>query len=454
MRPKDSNMIFSWSANSVVNFPILFAVVGFIYSVIVFKGGFGKVDFHEVYLQNKDSLSVIIVKNRIDSLTQFINSIEKHKILKIGTKDDTNKYYNTLYNQAKSILKTSHKELKSISNGDSSLKTFIEYANINRDSLRYAITSLEIDPNNSQIKTVCIHLRDTCTFFGDILFDKEIELKFGISEKSLVDFFSNNSIFGFWFFLSIAQMCFWFLLIPLVIGSVKMTDEISLRIPLRYGFNSALIFSIIPTICIVVFTYLLYWNMIDKPIINDIFFMQAYNQKMIFYSIPGYMVAILCFSSYLFLSNKLELLDKYAVVEGDKDEHFKILADTFNFSFLCSAIVLTVFVFWVAILFNAINITEVMQFYRLKTGIPFLNNDFVYLIGLIHSLLLFMFYVPVKIRFNSLKITQKQKQSETAGLTSGRKIWKNILEVLSTILVTTSPLIASFIQKILETLSV
>lgn len=446
MKLAESNVIFSWSANSIVNVPILFAVVGFFYSVMVFRGGLGKVDFHEVYLQNKDSLSSVIVKNRINSLTQFINSIEVHRIPKKD--DETNKYYNVLYNRAKSALTASYKELTNISNGDSSLKTFVEYANINKDSLRHAIASLQADRKSSQIRTISINMRDTCTIFSDTLFYKKMDLELKKSENSLVDFFSSNSTFGFWFFLSIAQMCFWFLLIPLVIGSAKLTDDIGLK----FDFQAALLFGIIPTIVIGVFAYLLYWNLIDTYVIDDILFMQAYNQKMVFYSVPGYVVAILCFSSYLFLSNNLELFDLQATSAKNKNDQYKRLANAFNFSFLCSTIVLTVFVFWIAILFNAINATEVMQFYKLETGNLFLNNDFVYLIGLMHSLLLFIFYVPVKMRFSSLKITQEQKLSATAGLTSGKKIWKNLLEVFSTILVTASPLIAPLIQKILETL--
>lgn len=448
MKLKEIETIFSWSANSAVNVPILFALFGFIYSITVFNSGWDNVNFQGVYLSNKDSLSSIVVNNRIEILTKYIDTSAKYQIPK---NNDELQYRNTQFNRSKIILTASQKELKNISNGDSSIKNFIEYANINKDKLRQSITLITEDTTNQESWAIPFFIKDTCTFPNDSLFkEKKIDLILKKSEISLIDFFSINSRFGYWFFLSIGQMCLWFAIIPLVIGSVKKIDAIALQLKFKY----TPIFAIIPTIFVALFAYLVYNIIIDKYVIGDILVMKAFNTKMIWFGIIGYIVAILCFSSYLYLSNTLEILNSqpFARYNEKSDIHLK-LTKAFNFSFLCSAIVLTVFVLWIDILFNAINNTELMQFYKLKTGSNFLNNDFVYLIGLMHSLLLLIFYIPTKIRFSSLETSQEEKRNDIANLSTGAKIWKNTLEMISTIIVTTSPLIGPLIQKILEAIS-
>lgn len=447
--PAPSDIMFSWTANNVVNVPIIFAIVGFFYAIYVFKGGFGKVGFHEIYLQNKDSLSSVVVSNRIINLTQSINAIGRFETPLTSVSADSNKYYNPLYNSYKNFLTASYKELTAISNGDSSLIRFATYANINMNGFKQVLDSMQSDPTGNYNISIPVTMRDTFFALNNIPVNRNLCLELKKSNNSLTDYFSHNSTFGFWLFLSIAQMTLWFLLIPLVVGSAKQTDDIALT----YNIKSMLLFSIIPVVFIGFFAYLLYWNLIDSYIIDDVLFMQAYNHKMLYYSVPGYITAILCLSTYLFLSNNLELLDPETLTATQKQDQYMRLSRAFNFSFLCSALVLTVFVIWAAMLFNAINSTEVLQFYKLETGKAFLNNDFVYLIGLIHSLILFIFYIPVKIRFNSLDITKEQKQLAEAGLTPGTKFWKNALEVFSTLFVTTSPIIASLIPELLKTAS-
>ncbi|HEX5153290.1 MAG TPA: hypothetical protein VFW07_17690 [Parafilimonas sp.] len=481
MSLRQPNQVFSWNANRSTNIPIIFAIIGFICSIFVFKSGCNDIRFHEIYIANKDSLVRNVLKSRINELNSFIDSNKS-----TTSADLIKKLY-----QAKSALLNSSIELNNLISQDSSFKYLLRYARVEKAHLKEAINYFDFyedsltktierfeeiiksekqDPQSQELikykdslqesknklknyyegkfsTTVNIALIDTCSVLYDsvtVIGDQTLILK--QTNKPLIDFFDKNSIFGFWLFLSIAQMSFWFLLIPLIIGIVKGTDDILLR----YDFKAAIVFSIIPLLFVCVFAYLFYWVLIDGYVIQDAYLMNNYNSMMVFYSIPGYIVAILSFSAYLFLSNNLEALDILASPITNVDDQYKRLTTAFNFTFLCSAIVLSVFVLWVAILFNAINSTEAMKFFKSTTGTSFLNNDFVYLLGLMHTLLLFIFYVPVKLRFNSLRNTQDKKDAREASLSPSKKVITGFMDILSTILVTTSPLIASLISKIME----
>jgi hypothetical protein len=59
-----------------------------------------------------------------------------------------------------------------------------------------------------------------------------------------------------------------------------------------------------------------------------------------------------------------------------------------------------------------------------------------------------MFYVPVRRQFNSLEITKDQKSAVTSD-DSPKKTLRTFWGILSTILVTASPLITTILQKLI-----
>ena len=92
-----------------------------------------------------------------------------------------------------------------------------------------------------------------------------------------------------------------------------------------------------------------------------------------------------------------------------------------------------------------------MRFYTLLSGKQFLNYDYVYLIGLLHSLLLLVFYIPVRLRFNTLEIKQQNTAMQNAA-PGGKKYISSMWESISAVLVTASPIIVTVIQKIISSI--
>jgi len=126
------------------------------------------------------------------------------------------------------------------------------------------------------------------------------------------------------------------------------------------------------------------------------------------------------------------------------------ITSTFDYSFAFSALILSTFVIWLGIMFDAINSLDLMNYYFQISGKYFLNNDYVYLVGILHSLLLLIFYIPVQIKFNSLNIVKQQKDDANIENTSTFKsIFNGLFKNISPVLITASPLISSFIQNLL-----
>jgi hypothetical protein len=409
---KGSKLIYAWWANLSVNLPIIATVTGLLYAIILLypTGSNHQFTYHQLQIKNKRELVEKVINNRI---IQLNNSLEEIKLRNINTTDSIRQ----IQNHVRQAL-TELNRLRFF-NSDTSLAYFTKYFSADRDIFNQAISNFS---NSSRIKEIPASLFDTCSYVSDSAFIGSSKLVIEKKSSGLMEWIGNNSSFGMWFFFSVAQVSLWFLLAVLIIGIVRNVSDI---IPeLHYEIKKIFFFSLLPLAVITIFSWPLYDKLIDQFLIKDAYFMEGFNTKMIWYSVPGYLVAIICFSCYLFLSNKLELLNMDAqsknisISTNDRLQNdYRKLKSSFNNSFLCSAIVLTVFVVWVGILFNSVNNMEVMRFYTLLSGYPFLNYDNVYLLGIMHTLLLLIFYVPVRLRFNLLQIKQEtdDKKSDSSG---------------------------------------
>jgi hypothetical protein len=446
-----SKIVYTWWANLETNAPIILAIIGFgLASIILFPRSCNKeLAYHDLLLKNKKELVDTSIKTRITRLND--------KLFELNTKFEAAKNADTLKLLNDSIKKTLAKigvskiELNDLkyNNADTSLSYFVKYFSADRDEYRAAVEQLQ----DSGIKKLAVSLKDTTIVLGYSPFILKDSLEIQRVKLGIVPFFDRYPIFGFWFFFSIAQMSLWFFIVALVFGVIKRTDDI---VPaLKCNFKNISFFSIIPFLTIGFFVWMLYWNIIDSYVIKDSYFLDLYNSKMFWYSVPGYIVATLCFAGYLYLSNKLELLDldaysnkKTLVADPNLENQYKKLKSSFDNVFLFNAIILSVFVLWIGILFNSVNSLEAMHFYSLLSGSSFLSYDFVYLIGLLHTLLLLVFYVPVRLRFNSLDI--KKQDDAISKAKAPNKYLKILWESLGTLLITTSPIITTILQKIIS----
>lgn len=439
---KKMRIRYVWWANLSVNLPIIAAIIGFVYAIILlYPSGIynDNLTYHNLTLGNKDGL----VKKAINSKLIWL-TIAENRMQSSASKDTLKKIQN--------LIGQSEIELNNLDylNVDTSLKYFSKYFSVNRNDY---LNILKSNWGDDKMKKVEVSMIDSLQLLSYKPFIRKDSLEILKKDSELISYLDNNTAFGLWFFCSIAQMTLWFILAVIVVGSVKNTDEF---VPeLTYNFKNAFFFSILPIITVAVFTWLLYEKLIASFVISDTYFLNGFNSKMVWYSAVGYLVAIICFSGYLFLSNKLELLNSFAQKNNKSlnndlnlERNYKELKKAFDLTFLFSAIILSVFVVWLGLLFNSVNGIEAMRYYNFISGRPLLNYDFVYLIGLIHSLLLLIFYIPVKLRFNSLELKQENDVNKQ-GENNSKKYFQTLWDSLSAILVTASPLITTIVQKII-----
>jgi len=245
------------------------------------------------------------------------------------------------------------------------------------------------------------------------------------------------------------------MILPLLLGLI---DAVRNRVKIIPGHllsvSNWMISCILPFLFTTLFVILFYVFLIDNHIIKDHQLLKQFNLRMRIYGIVGYLAAIGCFGMYLLMSMVLDQLDKKAEEENRRlatdtllQDEFSLLKTTFDNSFLITAVVLSVFVLWVGIMFTAVNHTEAMSFYKIYSGKDFLSYDFVFLVGAMHTMILLLFYIPVKLRFNSKQLAVDNKI--TPG-TKGGKLLGNLYNGLVTVLLTASPLLTSLLQKLVS----
>lgn len=441
-RPKPK-IRWSFRANSRVDIPILLAILGLLYGIAVFHwpGYYSTGKFHDLALENKRPLVDSLLTIRKAYLAKEIDRL----LVQPGrTAKDSAAIGDTLHRYIFFQKQTAIESANLYNfNTDTSLLFFAKFFSADRTTLLDAIRNKKVQLD--------IRLRDTCCSPYPIDTVHAATLKISRESMTLVNFFDKYSEFGFWFVLSIAQMSMWFMLVVLVIGRVGQTRNIEKEF--QYNFKSGFLLTLMPLIVVVIFAVVLYVLLIGEPVISDGYFLEGFSQRIYWYSFPGYGVAIICFGVYLFLANKLEILNgrslnpnhQIADVQGD----YQRLKSAFDFVFNCSAVILSIFVVWLGTLFSAVNNLEAARFYTLTSGKPLLNYDFVYLMGILHSLLLAIFYFPVRIQFNSLQLTKEDK-SANQGTANTAKLFKTFGDIIGGILITASPFITTIVQKALS----
>jgi hypothetical protein len=95
---------------------------------------------------------------------------------------------------------------------------------------------------------------------------------------------------------------------------------------------------------------------------------------------------------------------------------------------------------------NAIQSTEAINFLNGMTGKYFIPNDFSLLMGLLHTGILLVFYLPVKLKFNAMQVVKDSTVAANQNPLS--RVWSVLSDNLGTFMVTASPLLSSLLQSI------
>jgi hypothetical protein len=418
---------FSFQANLGANIPIVFAAIGILVGVLIMTvhSYHSNVPYHGLTLANKRELVLRMLQNRA-------------AILQDSMRHGKSKTLQDLNNIKKEITAFSS------ANKDTALKCYLPYLSVDRDTFLIALENAR----STVSVAVTDPFADTLTIHPDTLkIEREIS-------SNLVQFVQRYPSMGFMFFLSIAQMALWFMLFCLVVGSAVRTNGILEEYGFFYGIRYALYVIPIPALVTVIFAWLLSNKMINPYTLAGHYFLDGLRNRMMWYSLPGYLLTVICFGVYLFLANKLEMLNDFALdrklsfaTNIRLQQDYKTLRTSFDFAFLCTTIILSVYVLWLGSIFNAVNSLEPALFYRLLSGKPLLDGSFVYLVGLMYSLLLLIFYVPVRLQFNSLEVTRDQKALDA---TEGpKKVIKTFWDGLSAVLITASPFLTTLFQKLI-----
>lgn len=459
---KFKTWILQFTYNYQVAICVVFALVGFIFSVLLLTNRNGVIykdkrntPYGEIYIKDKKKLLLGLLEKRADSLTLAVNE-ERRKLTALNPKSlDSIKIVNTISGLNKVIAKTVL-EHNSINYGlaDTAKRIYTQY--IFPDRLEY-LKALKSDKwNGDTIITICVKAQiiDTSKILkSPINYTTELPLKQN-KRSNLMDFITDYPQFGLWIVLTIAQMMLWFLLFPLLTGNLL---DLRLKLGIYFCIDEKKIIknSIVPFVFIAVFIYAFYQLLADSRVIADNYFFTNYNKRFRWYALFGYLLAIYCFGTFITITRQVTDMDELAKknlvdrTAPDLNDKYLSLKGAFDNSFLASAIVLSFLVIWVGVTVNAVNSIESIKFYSLVSGKVLIPEDFIYLMGLLHTIVLLSFYIPAKLKFDSIAIT-KQGDPNKINDTTGKKIFNVLTENLGTILVTTSPIIASFIQNLLK----
>ncbi len=360
--------------------------------------------------------------------------------------------------RAQADIKNTGKELMLIQKGniDTSLLYFSKYIFIKWDNLLNALDATGWKQTGTyQEKTLRATLIDTSKTCLNLPGGLPADLRLRLNKRaSRMAFFVDYPQFGLWLVFTIAQMVLWAMVVPLLIGGIK-----NLGIKIGGGFaleTKKIVANTIYSILITgVFLFAIFEILIDQKIVYNVYFLDYYECRIIIYGLIGYTVAGFCLGIFVTLSKELDDVNQQAVKAKTMpsqsnaiDNKYQELKKMFDNSFTCCALILSACVLWTGILISAVNNTEAFRFYYFLSGKNVIPNDFVYLMGFMNILLLLIFYIPARIKFNNLPITQDA--TATAQQNAGNSIFSALSTSLGPLLITPSPILASLVQSLFK----
>jgi len=439
--------------NNEISWVIVAGIIGFLISSVMLSGrqwGNSSTGYHEVIITNKDAVIQEIYKNRLNSLQDSLTRIPSDSPNAQKLKGEIRRAISALLVDTARLF---------VGATDTISRFYSGIFLVNYQELRDIIASFQWPQDSLRSQTLTLLYCDTnsLTTQSPAIISKNVQVHIS-KPSSLLSFVTDNVTAGLWLIVSIAQMVLWCMVLPLLYGRLRYLNQKIVNLP--GGLFSVLnwiLSSIIPIAFLALFCGLFYYILIDTVVIKDHYLLTGFNGKMKFYAILGYLISAGCFGMFLHMSMALDLLNKYAQSRGvslaqntQVKEFYDAIKKTFEGSFLATSIILSTFVLWISITFTTINQTEAMRFYKMVSGKDYLSYDYVYLVGAFHTLILLLFYIPVRIRFNALDITGQAQGSQSSP--TSRKVISNIYDAIGTLLVTASPILTSLVQKLIKNL--
>ena len=437
---------------------IFFGMAGFVYSIVLlaYSGDSGFTPYGEIVIKNKVQIVDSLLDRRMAALKDTIKKLNAKKPVTEADKVELPKSSK----MAAQILKNTLAEKYALDYGktDTGMAIFNQYLFPDRKVYLDTIHSVCWDLKPKMEAPIRGFAIDTCRFFSEVPIKYPVTFRLAQNKRrAIMDFVTDYPQFGLWIVVTIAQMTLWFLLFPLLTGNV-LSLQSKFKKSYQISISGILTNSIVPLLFIAVFLFCFYVILADNLVVRDEYFLTGFNTRMFWYAFPGYLVATYGFGSYISIARQVDKIDKTparaSIVEvpsTNVNELYSSLKKAFDNAFLASAIILSLFVVWSSVNFNALNSLETIRFYKGLSGRTLIPGDFIYLMGLLHTCILLIFYLPVKLKFNSLDIT-KTAGAPDPNDSALKRLFGTLSDSLGTIMVTTSPMIASLVHTIFTTL--
>lgn len=215
----------------------------------------------------------------------------------------------------------------------------------------------------------------------------------------------------------------------------------------------------------------------DALSFNGTLFINNYRCIYITICCIGYLAAAFCFAAFLVCAHYMFIIleDDISLVPNaypeandptdpdNKEKREKALLYTkkllllksyFNLYLLIIALLFGLMVMATGTLFTAFNGLDFIKLVQLNEGTPYLTFDGVFLYAGMHSFLLLLFFVPVRITMMQVEAMYNENQSIINSLGAGTNNWKafvsGLINLLKDLLIPASPLIAGMLQKLIE----
>lgn len=268
-----------------------------------------------------------------------------------------------------------------------------------------------------------------------------------IGYSSLAVFISKYPAFGLWLSLLIMQaplyivfigfLLFWFL------RSQRFPDDADSK---EHWLIPGTFLGIAALICFSIWLFI--HNSTDDQYVREIFFIKGVHQRMNAVNFPGYLAAILCLSGMLLCAYRMYVIKKTLpaeVLQTDKVQlNILRIRKTFNTLFFIVALVLSLAVFSTGMLYSGLNSLDYVKQLNKALGYQVYRYDLVYMYGILHSFILLIVYMPAKAIIDSVPL-------EAAGeTTTNNTLPSTIIKKTFEVLVASSPLIAGFLQAMLD----
>jgi len=209
----------------------------------------------------------------------------------------------------------------------------------------------------------------------------------------------------------------------------------------------------------------------DEEVIKNLYFLRTLRVSMDLVTLLGYICGAFCLAGFIRTASllgyfagsikdatrKIRLAPADDSVTKDEEERrqakaiYDRLLEVFNTYFLLTAIILTLLVLCTGGLFSTTSSFNFIKLLADDWGRSPARPDFIYLYGGIHTILLLLFYIPAKMRFNEINIAEPAASPAPGAINSKwQDFFKVPLSQVKELLVVASPVLAGLLQAFFD----